>query len=475
MVRSMSLRVARASTVSPVGRTVHRFSPSSHGNDWRRPEFAWPVLTAVTLGAAIVWAEPLMTLASTVTLGVMMLVVLQRFLSDPGAEPGSDNRMLQWMMVGFGAHLLFGLAVTYNAAALMYLGGDAIGYHIAAKWMLEFGQQSLGEALPAGKEGYFYLLAGLYRIFGPHMEAGLALNATLGAALVPLVSDSTRRLFGPAAARRVAPIVVLMPSFFLFTSQLLKEASILFLFAVATNAALRILDRVSLSATVITAVSLALLFTLRAPVALVGGTALLVAIVVGRRQVLSGLTTGLTTFAVLALMVTTIGIGATGVRTALERSNLAESNRQRAGLAHQSNSAFGADVDTGTARQALAYLPVALTNFLIGPFPWQVRGLRQLPVLVDVIALWMLWPSLFRGVSSGLREKGRRVLVLLLPALTMAGVLSLAVGNYGVLMRERMQVIILLVPFIGCGMAMRSRSTGVEPDEAPAPALPVPA
>ncbi len=413
---------------------------------------------AVFLGAAIVRTEAVIALVAPATLGVLLLLVLQRFLHDPDREPGDETRLVHWMMAAFAAHLVFGLAVTYTPAALKYLGGDANIYHTYAKWMLDFGKSSLGPlGLERGKEGFYYTLLGLYKVFGPHPHVGLALNATLGAALVPLVTDTTRRLFGTAAGRNVAPIVVLLPSVFLFTSQLLKEASVLFLLALAANAAVRLIERVSLSASLMTAVSLALLLTFRAPVALVAGAGLLLGVAFGKRQVLFGFTTGLGTLAVLAVMITTVGLGYSGFQSAIERSNLEESNRQRSGLAYQSGTGFGADVDTGTASKAIVYLPVALTNFAFGPFPWQVRGIRQLPALVDVIALWILWPSLWRGLRFGVREQGRRMAVLLLPAVTIAAVLSLSVGNFGILVRERMQVMILVVPVIAYGWSLRRR------------------
>ena len=36
------------------------------------------------------------------------------------------------------------------------------------------------------------------------------------------------------------------------------------------------------------------------------------------------------------------------------------------------------------------HLPYGLVQFALGPFPWQVRGIRQIPALVDVAVLWAL-------------------------------------------------------------------------------------
>lgn len=434
-------------------------------------QYALVAVIALVLGAAIARADALVALVVPATLGVLLLILAQRFLQDRERDPAEEARLARWTMGAFAAHLLFGIAVTYTPAALKYLGGDANTYHVYASWMLDFGKSSLGKyGLEHGKEGFYYTLLGLYKVFGPHQVAGLALNATLGAALVPVVTDSTRRLFGRVAARNVAPIVVLLPGVFLFTSQLLKEASILFLVSVAANAAIRTMHRFSLGAIAVTAVCVSVLLTFRAPVAFVVGGALLLGITLGKKQVLSGFTTGLGTLAILAVMVTTVGIGYSGFQSTLQKSNLAESNKIRQGLAYQSGTGFGSDVDTGTTSKALAYLPIALVNFGFGPFPWQIRGARQLPALVDVIALWILWPSLGRALRQTVRERKRQAAVIIVPALAVASVLSLSVGNLGVLVRERMQVLVLVVPLMAYGLSLRGRHG---PTEEPVAAAPV--
>jgi hypothetical protein len=183
---------------------------------------------------------------------------------------------------------------------------------------------------------------------------------------------------------------------------------------------------------------------------------LVTGIALGKRQVLSGFTTGLSVLAALAVVVIIIGVGYSGIRASMQASSLEEANRVRAGLAHGSQSGFGSDVDTSTPRQALSYLPIALTRFALGPFPWEVRGVRQLPALADVIVLWWLFPKAWRGFRVGFRTTGRRVAVLVVPAIAMAAVLSLSVGNLGILVRERLQVLILLVPILALGLSVRS-------------------
>lgn len=419
---------------------------------------------AVPIGAAIAVVPAVAALVVPTVAGALILLALCRAMGDR-ERTDADRRMRRWTMGAFAAHLLVGLFVAKTPSAIYYLGGDAGTYHTYAAWLVEFGKGSLASGLQTGKEGFYYTLVGLFRIFGIHDEAGLALNAMLGAALVPLLTDTTRRLFGGQAARWVAPIVVLFPSVFLFTSQLLKEAPILFLLAVALNAAMRISQRVTMSGLAVLAGALALLLTFRGPIALVAGIALIGGIALGRREVLSGMVTGLAVVAVLGVVVVGVGIGHSGVQSALQSSSLKDASKVRTGLAYNSGSGFGGNVDTSTTRKALSYLPLGLARFAIGPFPWEIRRLSQLPALLDMLALWWLAPRAWRGLRAAYRARDRRVFVLLLPAAATATVLSLSVGNLGILVRERMQVLILVVPLLAYGISLGA--VAAEPEPAP--------
>jgi hypothetical protein len=419
------------------------------------------ILAAVTIpiGVAIVVGQAVVALVVPSIAGVLALLLLCDGLADPNGTKADSHRLLRWTMAAFTAHLVFGIIVMSSIRLIYYLGGDATTYHDFARWLVEFGPSSLEKGLQIGKEGYYYTLAGLYRVFGVHALAGIALNATLAAALIPLLTDATRRRFGTEAARPVAPLVLLFPSIFIFTSQLLKEAPILFLVAVALNAAVRVSDRVTPLGLLTLTMSLAVLLTFRGPIAAVAGVAFIAGNALSKREVVSGLTTGLSAIAVAAAVVIGIGVGQTGIQVTLESSSLQEATRVRAGLAQGTDSGFGAEVETSTARQAFSYLPIGLSRFAIGPFPWEIRGPRQLPALFDVLVIWWLLPKAWRGFRAASAKQGRRLAVFLLPAGAMAMVLSLSVGNLGVLVRERMQVFILLVPIIAFGLTLRPAQT----------------
>ncbi len=413
----------------------------------RRRNTAFPGLMIAFVASGVALVGP-------VLLGGLGLVILVYFLIQWPDDAFGPSRVLRWTMAVFGSHLAFGLLVTSSNTLRGYLGPDSFFYHAQATNLLSHWTEGFPMPhLPSGKEGYFFLLAGTYWIFGTHFAAGVAVNAALGAALVPVLSDVTERLFGSASARYVGPLILLFPGFLLWTSQLLREASVLFLIAVALNCAIRLADRFSLASTLCLAASLTLLFSFRGYLALVIAAGVLGGIALGGRRLVSGVGTGLVALSLVGTVILAFGIGYSGYKTAVN-INLVQANAVRHGLS-TSASGFASDVNIATPARAIYYLPIAMLSFSAGPFPWQIHGLRQLPALPEVLVWWYLLPSLWRGFKAGRRQVKNRVMALGIPLLTTTPVLALTVGNYGILERERTQIVIMAVPFIALGLATR--------------------
>lgn len=432
---------------------------ASEALDRRQLRYVLIALVAgASLGSLVVLSRGLLALIAPFVLALLVLGALVRVLGRHLDEPDARRWLTKWTVGAFLTHLAFGLAVTNLSGGVLeyFKAPDAFTYHSFAEQLVRHWTTGVpAPDLPAGKEGFYYLLAGLYWVLGAHTSAGLVVNAALSAALVPLVTDTTQRLFGREAAMRVPPLVALLPGLFVWTSQLLKEAPILFLIALAAACATRLLERTSAGPLLGLALAVALLFTFRAWVALVVSGGLLGALLLGKRQLAVGLTSGASVLAVLVVVVG-LGLGYTGYQAAVD-SDLSQANLVRQDLASAS-SGYDPDVDVSTSKAAVSYLPRGLASFLLGPFPWQIRSARQLAVLPDVLVWWILLPSLWRGQRESRRMIRREVLVLFLPALTTAVLLALAVGNFGTVVRERGQVTILLVPIIALGLAARTRA-----------------
>jgi hypothetical protein len=424
-----------------------------------RRQVAGAVLVAAATGAGVAVNSAVGGLIGLGVVCVIALWCLCSRLTDDSGDRAAATRVRRWTTGAFAGHLVLSLAIN----AVLFSSSDARVYHRDAVGLIRHWNGGFpAPVLPHGKEGYYYLLAGLFWLFGVHNLAGLLVNAALAAALVPLVTDLTRRLVGDEAARYVPWLVVLLPGLLLWTSQLLKEAAIVFLVAVCVNAGVRLLDRVSFWRLAALAAGLALLFTMRSYVGLVVAMGLLGGIVLGRPSVLGGLGVGLSAAAVMVVLVTATGVGYSGYQAATS-SNLKQANVVRKDLANSANSGFGSDIDISTPSAALSSLPAAASTFLLGPLPWHFGGGRQLVALPDVLTWWLLLPSLWRGLRVAMRRIGRGVLILVLPALMTTALLSLVVANFGTVVRERTQVEVMLIPLIALGLAERSR-------RAPAPA-----
>ncbi|MDQ4145286.1 MAG: hypothetical protein M3198_16400 [Actinomycetota bacterium] len=370
---------------------------------------------------------------------------------------------MAWTLVAFGAHLAFGLITANMEAALSLLQGDDVAYHAVARQIVDHWISGLpAPSLPPGKEGYYYVLATLYRIFGPQKAAGFALNAALAAALIPLVSDLTRIAFGTKAARYVPPLAILPPSLFVLTSLLLKEAAVLFLIVTAANCAIRVARRASLPPLVGLAASLSLLFTFRGPVALAVAMGLLLGIALARRGV-GGLTVATGAVVFLAVLIFALGLGYSGYK-AVTAANLETANNVRLELSTSAGSGFAPQTDVSTPQKAIAYLPLGLATFMLGPFPWHLEGGRQLLALPDVLVWWVLLLYGLKGLRAAWGVSSRSLVLLLAPAFAVATLLSLTIGNFGTLLRERLQVMILVMPFIALGLSRRKKGTDLQGD-----------
>ncbi|HVE94939.1 MAG TPA: hypothetical protein VNB24_08475 [Acidimicrobiales bacterium] len=418
-----------------------------------------PAVLAVAIalvGGVVIAAAPA-ALAILVPLGIGIPVLSALTRSATRDEsPEARARLGRWVALALVAHLISGWltdVTNFSTDAELY---DRVARQLEVHW-----SQGLPfERLPSGKEGFFYMLAALYRVFGHYPAAGIVVNCVIAAGTVAIMYDTTKRMFTAAAAHCVAPLMFL-PGFLVWTSGLMREASILLMIAIALNAAVRLSDRFGVGQFILMTTSLTLLFTLRANVALLLMASLLPALALSRRQLMTGLGTGVTVTVVVLVLVVGAGVGYSGYKLSAG-ANLEQVEVSRLELSTSAESGYTRGADVSTTSGALSYLPVGLTNFMLGPFPWQVRTPRQILALPDVFLWWMLLPVLWRGAFEGVRVARRKTLLLLVPAIAIAAPLSLLIGNYGTAIRERLQVIILLVPFIALGVARRRASRQTE-------------
>ncbi len=430
---------------------------------------------ASVLGILYQRAPGLVALIVPTAMAAILLFVGLRFFILANIDDETGRWLRHVTGVIFVVHLLIALAINSSNQLVQTFGGDAVIYHLGAVEIVDHwtnGTGISGEFVQTGKEGFFYALAALYWVFGTYQVAGLAANAAFAAAMVPLVHDTTRRLFGKEAARVAALMVMILPGFLVWTSQLLREAPIVFFLALAANAVVRLTERTTLGAYMALTTSLAVMFTLRASVAPVAAGGLLLGLVVGRKRVLEGVASGLAALTLVLVLVLAVGIGYKGYELT-SNADLEAVSDTRLALARSANTGISPDADVSTTGKATSFLPVAMVNFGLGPFPWQVRNARQLGGVLEALSLWVLWPSLWRGWRSATRAVGRQWVALVAPALFLAVTLSLLLGNYGTVVRERLQVTIFLLPLAAYGWTMRKNPAEAQEGGSQSSAVPV--
>ena len=366
----------------------------------------------------------------------------------------SAHRVLVLAGASFAAHFLIGIAINSSPTWVQYLGGDAVTYDQGARAIVAHWANAAAPFpyVGPGKEGFYYLLAGLYRVFGAFPVAGLAINAWFSASLVPLLYDITRRLFGAKAGWYAALIVMLQPGFLIWTSQLLREAGLIFFLAVALDCTIRLATRPSMGPALILAADVTLMLTFRADVGLMSAGTLAVGLVIGRRKIsTSALSVG-AVLLLVAVLVGAVGLGRNGYQ-ATSQVNLSTVNAARSDLAGTAASGFDTTANVSTASGAIGYLPIGLPSFMFGPFPWQLHNIRQLLGGLEALTVLGLIPATWRGWRLA-RRSGRRLRFLLaLPALGLALSLALLIGNYGTAVRERLQVTVFLIPLAAAGLS----------------------
>jgi hypothetical protein len=411
------------------------------------------IALAGVMGMSVLKAPSLAAMLVAFAMGVPLLVVITLVMTRDEDEE-TRVRLVRWTTLSLIVHVVLAVFLARGSGVFDPRNYDGGTYHSYATGILN--HWNLGFPIPditSGKEGFPYLLAGIYWLVGPHIEIGLIINAALAAAMVPVMHDTTRRLFGPAAARYIPALVTFVPGFLLWTSLLLREAGILFLVAVIANCATRLSGRLSPGPLLVLPVALGLLFSFRGNVALVMTMGVVLALVISRGQTIGGFALGAGTSTVIFVVIVVLGLGYSGYQFSsgadLEEVNVIRSELSRA------NSGFAEDADVSTTSNAIVYLPIGLPNLLLGPYPWMIKSTRQAFLLPDLLVWWWLLPATWRGLRAGIRTAGRRTAILLLPGGMIAVALALVIGNFGTTIRERPQVLLLLMPFVALGLAVR--------------------
>jgi hypothetical protein len=352
----------------------------------------------------------------------------------------TDRTIKAWAVASFFAHAAVGIAIWYRFPSLV--ANDAAVYEA----------QALGTRVAnAGKEGFSVVLGGIYSAIGRAPVAGLILNALCMALLVVVVANTARRLGNIQAGRYAAILAAVLPPFLWWGSQLLREAPMWILLALAAETAVAIaIDGLSWRRAVwLLALCLPML-TIRAPVAAVVAVSLAVGLLFAGAP-RSGDHVRRAVMIVGAIVLSALLFPRFAALQSLQEEDSASIVNSRNYLA-TANTGFG-EAAAPTTYGLVGQLPSTLPLVTFGPLPWQLPS-SGLPAVADTLSWWFVLYWAVRGFGPLYRRYGRAAWVLVGPASALIVVLALTLANFGIVIRMRAMVAVLLLPYAAIGLAV---------------------
>ena len=409
----------------------------------------WDLLGIVLILLALLvfgygeWVAGRHTAMGIVIAPILTVVSLAALNRHVRAERGFDLRGL--LLTSIGLRLLFSYPRFLSAAdAAVY---DAEGARLALNFRkLEFVHVDVGAGAPVPGTGSLRYLAGLGHLFTGSNFFGTTMIFTfigfwgswfLYRAFVAALPDGDRR--------RYARFVMLWPSLLYWPSSIGKDSWMLVTIALAALGAAKILTR-GRAGWVLLVIGLGGAALVRPHVALLVFVAVLVAYLVGRRNTrnipgtisLSGITKA------IGIVVLLVGGALLAPATAhflkvedLSTNSLSTALSTTQAQTNQGNSAYHAV----NPNSPIGY-PEAAFTVLFRPLPGEVRSASGLVASAEGAALLILVIAGWRRMVGALtRLRSEAYVTFCLAYLAMFAYVFSAIANFGILTRERVQVL----------------------------------
>src|SRR5580658_6927794 len=299
----------------------------------------------------------------------------------------------------------------------------------------------------------------LYTPFGGDVYGMLFFSAALGLCAGVYLCRAFSLWVAPAQLRRYSLVVLFLPSFVTWTSTFGKDSWIaLGLGLTAYGYSLMLKTRGSKGAWHLS-VGVAFVTVIRPHIAVVLAGSMAFAYVWGLMKARRG--SVLTKFAMVAILITTLGLLALVAYRFLGISDVSAGSMQEyARTQGQGNAVGGSVVEIQTApgvAGTLLAFPRGIVRVMLQPFPWEIHNFNaglaaaeNLFILLFVLSHADRLPRLFRGTA---REP------YLMFSMTLAGALLLMfsfIPNLGLLSRQRAQLLpFLFAPFVASETARK--------------------
>ncbi len=305
-------------------------------------------------------------------------------------------------------------------------------------------------------DGVRFFAGSIFYIFGykPHILF-LFVNF-LGAMSVLNIYFIARRLFNEQSAKYASIVAAVLPSLVLWSSLPLKDPYTQFLITFIIHLTLRLKQRLRINNVLLLVGSILLLGFFRAYLLLMILVPIASSFIPYRPDTFIR---NVVVIFVLAIVFAAFLSSYESKQVPLQgekpQSVFQTLEQTRTGF-YQGGSKILGHINVSNPVDAVLYLPLLLTVFLLAPFPWNISG----SILHNVAtAEGLIWYYFFYYALKGLIRSLKEGRFNIMPVLVVIGVLSsayaLAITNMGAAYRFRGQVSILILVFSGYGLYLR--------------------
>jgi 4-amino-4-deoxy-L-arabinose transferase-like glycosyltransferase len=348
-----------------------------------------------------------------------------------------------------------------SAFARMFWGDSAT--YDDGGWLLSLQWEGEGIVNPyySGKVsgwGFFYIIAAIYWVFGHNQLLAQFLNGTIGALTVVVLYAIAKDLFDVETARWTARFMAFFPQMVFWSGAIYKDPAIMLCIAVCMYAVLKLSHEFTARHVLLFVGSSLVLMSLRFYVFYFVAFATVGTFVLAQKR---DVARSVASYVVLiAVFVGAFSFAARQETVEQQRSYFTLQRLQitRSDQAMWGRSAYVPEADVSTTRGALSVLPVGLVYLLFAPFPWAVRGLRQILTVPETLIWYALFPALVRGLIHTVRHRFRLALPILVFAASLTCAYAVFQGNVGTAYRQRTQVTMFYFVFMAAGLVQKRRA-----------------
>ncbi len=381
---------------------------------------------------------------------------------------------LKWQIKLF----LIALAVRFGFSIVVYEFGlvNVLGDEDASGWagclalMRDWEQRYIGlvdlpgvlsEAFYKHHRGYIYMLGGLFYVTNtPGRLPAAALNCFFGALTVVFTYRVAKSLFSNWVATRVGWAVCFFPSMIVWSAQTVKEPVVILLEVIALYACVHLkLSGFSVRYILLCVAAILLLLPFRFYAAYLAAAAAMLALIIpqlGKKGL--SVPSGIAIAALIIPLAISSGILARN-QADFEKFDINQVQKFRRDIAAGTGSGVQGGYDLRTTSGLVLGTSVGAAHLLLAPFPWQMGGgsLRMLGTLPEVVVWWWLvFMGLLPGLWYAIKTRFSELQPFLFFLIGLGLLYSMMFGNIGLIVRQRAQLLPLLLVFAMVGLEQQA-------------------